>query len=172
MCLFSLAQNQLRQTPRRLRFPDRRQQSSIFYAPSAGGARKLEDVAAALAVVLGSRTADTQATRISIIHGLRASRLAKVGCRQYEFCGVCYRGYDVTRPSILRCERWHSARVSTARDGSPGIVTTSSPSARTIAAMSVSHAAPTPSVNTGALAWSFDYGTKYSPSCDAMGISS
>ena len=38
----------------------------------------LVHVAAALAVVLGSRNVEISATRSSIIHGLKASRLAKV----------------------------------------------------------------------------------------------
>ena len=45
---------------------------------------RLADAAVALAVVLGSRTAEMLATRSLIIHGSRAFRLAKVGCREAD----------------------------------------------------------------------------------------
>ena len=52
--------------------------------PSVVLARNPANVAVALVVVLGSRTAGTSATQGSIIHGLRASRRAKVSVEEVE----------------------------------------------------------------------------------------
>ena len=46
---------------------------------------KLANTAVVLAVVLGSRIAEMRAAHVLIIHGLRASGLAKVGCGNTEF---------------------------------------------------------------------------------------
>ena len=52
------------------------------HAQSAVLSRNLVDVAVALAAVLGSRTAEMLVTQRLIIHGPRASRLAKVGSEE------------------------------------------------------------------------------------------
>ena len=46
------------------------------------------NAAVALAVVLGSRTAEMLAMHSSITRGPRAYRLANVGCRESDFCDM------------------------------------------------------------------------------------
>ena len=49
----------------------------------------------ALAAVPGSRSVDMLVTQILLIHGLRALRLAKVGCAETDFCAMHCGGYRV-----------------------------------------------------------------------------
>ena len=53
--------------------------------PSAALPRNLVNAAVALPVVLGLRSVEMMTTGSSIIHGSRASKLAKVGCGEDMF---------------------------------------------------------------------------------------
>ena len=97
--MYSDSKIQLEQPPRRLRLSCRRQQLPVLSAGSAELPRNLANAAVALAGALGSSTAEKQAMKSSITHGERASRLAKVGCREAELGDVpCW--YDATDPIV------------------------------------------------------------------------
>ena len=55
-------------------------------AQSAEIPRNLVNAAVALMAVLGSRTVEMPVMHILITHGPRASRLAKVSCREAHLC--------------------------------------------------------------------------------------
>ena len=66
----------------RLRLQCRRLERVVSYALNAALSRNPVDVAVALAVVLGSRTAEMPGTQSLVIHGPRASKLVKVGIEE------------------------------------------------------------------------------------------
>ena len=68
------------------------------------------NLAAALVGVLGLRTAEIPATTSSIIHGLRASRLAKVTCGETDFCNMHYDENRVICHLFLSCIHDHWMR--------------------------------------------------------------